>query len=399
MLIILKMDKKVINKGMRREKDGISRYKIVGLGRLTGFSGVHEHLWPSIAKKHELVEVVDTRLSGFWKYWNIAYCFWKLPGFSKYIHPIRTILGKEISDYRQRTLYYIFKRTEAFEKKIEYLYDKCDLFLQTGWLPAIRSKPKKPRFIFVDFTMKLAEREYPPWAIFFSERDKRRWLELEAISYRNATIVFTSSDYVRNSIIKDYEVDEEKVVTVYEGANLEELPIFAKEYDKKLILFVGREFNRKGGPTLIKAFKEVKKEIKDAKMIIVGSLPLVKDENIIVKGYISRDELLRLYENASIFAMPSICEPFGLVFLEAMAYKTPCIGTTVDAMPEIIENGKTGFLVPPNDHKELADKLILLLEDENLMKRMGESGRRRVEKYFTWDIVVDRMTKEFEKYL
>ena len=233
---------------------------------------------------------------------------------------------------------------------------------------------------------------------FFSERDKRRWLELEAISYRNATIVFTASDYVRNSIIEDYEVDEEKVVTVYEGVNLEELPIFAKEYDKKIILFVGREFNRKGGPTLIKAFKEVKKEIKDAKMIIVGSLPLVKDENIIVKGYISRDELLRLYENASIFAMPSICEPFGLVFLEAMAYKTPCIGTTVDAMPEIIENGKTGFLVPPNDHKELADKLILLLEDENLMKRMGESSRRRVEKYFTWDIVVDRMTKEFEKY-
>jgi len=82
-----------------------------------------------------------------------------------------------------------------------------------------------------------------------------------------------------------------------------------------------------------------------------------------------------------------------------MAYKTPCIGTTVDAMPEIIENGKTGFLVPPNDHKELADKLILLLEDENFMKRMGESGRRRVEKYFTWDIVVDRMTKEFERVL
>jgi len=86
---------------------------------------------------------------------------------------------------------------------------------------------------------------------------------------------------------------------------------------------------------------------------------------------------------ASVFAMPSIQENFRHVFLEAMAYKTPCIGTAVDAMPEIIENGKTGFLVPPNDHKELADKLILLLEEENLMKRMGEPGRRRVEKYFT----------------
>ena len=55
------------------------------------------------------------------------------------------------------------------------------------------------------------------------------------------------------------------------------------------------------------------------------------------------------------------------------------------------------FLAPPNDYKQLADKLVLLLEDENLMKRMGEEGRKRVEKYFTWDLVVDRMTEQFEK--
>lgn len=81
-----------------------------------------------------------------------------------------------------------------------------------------------------------------------------------------------------------------------------------------------------------------------------------------------------------------------------MAYKTPCIGSTADAMPEIIEDGKTGLLAPPNDYKQLAEKLILLLEDENLMKKMGEQGRERMEKYFTWDLVVDRMTEEFKKF-
>jgi len=104
-----------------------------------------------------------------------------------------------------------------------------------------------------------------------------------------------------------------------------------------------------------------------------------------------------LYEHASVFAMPSIQENFGHVFLEAMAYKTPCIGTTVDAMPEIIEEGKTGFLVPPNDYKQLADRLILLLEDENLMRKMGEQGRERFKRYFTWDLVINRMNKQFEK--
>ena len=96
---------------------------------------------------------------------------------------------------------------------------------------------------------------------------------------------------------------------------------------------------------------------------------------------------------------PSVQENFGHVFLEAMANKMPCIGTTVDAMPEIIQNDSTGFLVPPNNPKQLAEKLILLLEDENLMKEMGNKGRKRVEKYFTWDKVVDRMTEVFDKVI
>ncbi len=53
----------------------------------------------------------------------------------------------------------------------------------------------------------------------------------------------------------------------------------------------------------------------------------------------------------------------------------------------------------PNDYKQLADKLILLLENEHLMKRMGEEGRKRVEKHFTWDLVVDRMTEQFEEII
>lgn len=373
------------------------KYKIIGLGGLSGFSGVHEHLFPAFAKKHEIVSVIDTKLSGFWKYWNVIYCFRQVHGVSKYLHPIRTIFSDEVSYFRQRTIYYVLKRTAACENKINRINAEYDVIFQTTWMPAIISNPTKPRCIFADFTMKIAEREYPPWVQFLSKEDKKRWLKLETESYRNATMVFTSSNHTRDSMINDYGVNEEKVVTVYEGANIKELPTFEKDYSKKTILFIGKDFDRKGGSTLVRAFKEVKKEIRDAKLIIAGSTPFINGKDITVKGYISRNELLQLYKDASVFAMPSICEPFGIVFLEAMAYKTPCIGTTIDAMPEIIEDGRTGFLVPPGDYKQLADKLMLLLEDENLMKRMGEQGRKRVEKYFTWDLVVDRMTEQFEK--
>jgi glycosyltransferase involved in cell wall biosynthesis len=376
------------------------KYRILALGAggLSGLSGVHENLFSALAKKHELVGVIDTRLSGFWKYWNLLYCFWRLPGFSKYLHPVRTVLGGEISDYRQQTKYYALKRTEAGEYKILNFSKSYDIIIQTTYIPLIRAKPAKPRCIFVDFTIKLTEREYPLWETFLSEVDKRKWLEWEVESYQNATIVFTASNHTRDSIINDYGIDEEKVVTIYEGANIKELPTFEKDYSNKTILFVGRDFDRKGGQSLIKAFKEVKKEIKDAKMIIAGQCsPAINVQDITVEGYVDHQRLLQLYEQASIFAMPSVCEPFGIVFLEAMTYKTPCIGSTADAMPEIIEDGKTGFLIPPNDYQQLADKLILLLEDENLMKRMGERSRKRFEKYFTWDLVVERMTKKFEK--
>jgi glycosyltransferase involved in cell wall biosynthesis len=379
---------------------GNMRFKILGLGGIAGYSGVYEHLWTSMAKRHEIVKVIDTRLSGFWKYWNIFYCFWKLPGFSKYLHPIRTVLGEEVSYYRMRTIYYVVKKTAACERMINRSNTNYDIILQAtpaGLGPAIVSRPTKPRCIYTDFTMKQSEREYPPWAIFFSQRDKRKWLELERESYHNATMIFTFSDNTRNSVIKDYGGDEERVVTTYSGVNLKELPTFKKDYSNKTILFTGIEFERKGGPTLKKAFKEVKKEVTDAKMVIVGAEPQINISDITIKGYINRGELLELYKEASIFAMPSICDPFPNVFFEAMAYKTPCIGSTASGIPEMIEDGKTGFLVPVNDHKKLADKLILLLENEDLMKKMGERGRKRVEKYFTWDLVVERMTKEFDR--
>jgi len=109
---------------------------------------------------------------------------------------------------------------------------------------------------------------------------------------------------------------------------------------------------------------------------------------------VKKEELTYLYRNASVFVMPSIYEPFGHVFLEAMAYKTPCIGSNKDAMPEIIEDGKSGFTIPLHDHRQLSEKIVYLLEDENLIRSMGEEGRRRIERSFNWDAVARRITEK-----
>jgi glycosyltransferase involved in cell wall biosynthesis len=304
---------------------------------------------------------------------------------------------EEISIPRMRSKYYMLKRTDSAIRKLRDL-SNYDVVLQTSSIPFITYPLKKTYCIFIDFTMKLAEREYPQWATFHSEKDKNLWLELETKTYHNADYIFTASEHVKQSLIKDYKIPSENAVVVYEGVNINEIPDFEKYYGNKTILFVGMDFERKGGNILIKAFLEVKIKIPDAKLIIVGSNPVIDHPDILVKGYISREEMLNLYTTSAIFAMPSICEPFGLVFLEAMAYKLPCIGTTNDAMPEIIEDKVSGFLVPPHDYLILAEKIIILLNDEKLMESMGKKGRDKVKEKFTWDLVIERMNSKISLY-
>ena len=390
-------------------------YRIMGI--VPGpYSGVREYLFTTLAKRHSIVKIFDSSLSKPLRYYShlksyigTAIALRDLPS-----HPNQWLQLTDKNEWRWR------KETELCEREINRQKDNVDFVLQIGSKHEVcKKEPIVPYVVYTDGTRAIAEKGYPICRLWPSEPEKAARIKLETELYQNASLVLTWSECARMSVITDYGIDENKVATVYTGANFKEVPsTLEKDYSKKTILFVGDDFDRKGGSTLINAFKEVKKEVKDAKLIIVSepnpnfpsrihtlfdffgikvSKPKINLSDLIIKGHMPHEELIPLYKGASIFAMPSIQENFGFVFLEAMAYKMPCIGTTVDAMPEIIKDGRTGFLVPPNNHKELADKLILLLEDENLMKKMGEEGRKRVEKHFTWDLVVDRISEQFDK--
>src|SRR5207253_4242734 len=133
-------------------------------------------------------------------------------------------------------------------------------------------------------------------------------------------------------------------------------------------LFGGREFLREGGAELPAAFQKVRTAVKTAELTIVGTELDDPPPGVRCVGFLSKndsaglDRLLDEYERASIFVMPSLYEPFGIVFAEAMAHRLPCVGTNICAMPEIIAHGRTGFLVPPQDPIALASRLLQLLE-------------------------------------
>ena len=375
--------------------------RILGLtsGGLQGFSGANKGLFNSISKKYEVIDVIDNKLSGFWKYYNVMYCFLKSPQSAKYFNPLKEIYSGDIAYYRFRNMIYVNKRTEAANKILKKYNKEYDVIIQTGWIPAIREKNDISRCIYTDYTMKLSEKENPIWSMFFSEKDKNQWIEMETQSYKNSDIIFTMSEHTRESIIEDYGVAKNKVVAIYGGINVDNFTINKSDYSQKIILFVGIDFERKGGYVLLDAYKIVKKEITNANLIILGSKPDINIEGVHVKGFVSQEEKDYYYNTASLFVMPSLAEPFGLVFLEAMAHKLPCIGTTVSAIPEIIKDGENGYLVEPNNPAILADKIISLLKDENLCQIMGNKGCEMAEKKFTWEKVVERMSIELDKLI
>ena len=107
-----------------------------------------------------------------------------------------------------------------------------------------------------------------------------------------------------------------------------------------------------------------------------------------------RQRLQDLYRQAAVFVLPSLCDPSPLVLLEAMAHGLPCVGTKVGAMPEFISDGDTGLLVPPGDASALAGAMEQFLTDGDARGCMGQTGRKRLEKQFTWKQTVGRMNAE-----
>lgn len=228
----------------------------------------------------------------------------------------------------------------------------------------------------------------------FEKRYIKRAFNFEKSLYHSMDLIFPMSEWLRKSFIEDFECDPDKVITVGAGINLEYVPeIEHKDYSRPNILFIGVDFERKGGKTLLEAFRKVKREIPEATLTIIGPELKGLPDDVTSFGRIRKNLadgerfLHDAYFEASLFVMPSYYEPFGIAFAEAMAHKLPCIGTDTCAMPEIIEHEKTGFIVPVGDSCNLADRILELLKNDILCKQFGNTGYDKYLKQFTWERV------------
>jgi alpha-maltose-1-phosphate synthase len=236
-------------------------------------------------------------------------------------------------------------------------------------------------------------------------QEVRHALNREQRVYDVADRIWTMSQALADSFRADFSQSPEKLCVIYSGANNVPSPL-AAETTAPRILFIGRDHARKGSDVLLAAFKQVRAQIPSAELHFVGGTPAgATAPGVVSHGVLSRanaahrETLDRLFASSTVFCLPSRYEPFGIAFVEAMLAGLPCIGTQKWAMPEIIADGETGWLVPDGSVSELARVLVHALQNPELCRSMGARGRERALGQFTWDLVAARALTDLERLL
>jgi len=243
-----------------------------------------------------------------------------------------------------------------------------------------------PYFVYTDRShlANLQNPEFNPEQLF-----SKQWITCEQSIYDQATLVFTRSTNISKSLVEQYNCPPEKVRCVYAGGTTpqELAQDNSEKYKSENILFVGRNWELKGGPELVEAFEKVLPDYPNATLTIIGCTPTLNNPQIKVIGPLSPSELSDYYEQASIFCLPTRTEAFGMAFVEALQYKLPIIGTNIEAIPDMIEDSHNGYLVPVKDSAAIAQALGKLLGDSDKCKQFGEHSYQIAQTRYTWEAV------------
>jgi starch synthase len=249
------------------------------------------------------------------------------------------------------------------------------------------------------------------------------WAERTAIEAADAVIAVSGA--MREDILGCYPaLDPEKVHVVHNGIDTDlyrpdhgtdALDRIGLDRSRPYVLFVGRITRQKGVPHLLRAVRDIDPaaqvvlcagapdtpEIDQEFRELFGELSRVRDGVFWIPRMLPRPEVIQLLTHAALFVCPSVYEPLGIVNLEAMACGTPVVASAVGGIPEVVDDGRTGLLVPAGDGFEagLARAMDSVLGDPEAARRMGEAGRERAVGEFGWDAVARRTVRLYEEIL
>jgi glycosyltransferase involved in cell wall biosynthesis len=230
--------------------------------------------------------------------------------------------------------------------------------------------------------------------------------------------VITVGESTRQYMIQEKGIDEHRVLTIPTGVDLAEFdPERIRENlraelgidpDAPVLGTIAVLRNLKGHRYLLAGTQEIVRSCPRAKLLLVGEGPQEKNlrrliaeygisSAVIMPGF--REDIPRVLNTLDVFVFPSLQEALGTAVLEAMAMKKPVVATRVGGIPEVVQEGDTGYLVEPGNPGAIAEKVIPLLQDKDLGRKMGIQGRRTVEAHYDNRLMVQRIEQLYQRLM
>lgn len=252
----------------------------------------------------------------------------------------------------------------------------------------------------------------------FTFRKSRVLKKIASIALNSGDLITANSNYTKDVIISINKDVGKRIEIIPMGVDINRFnPSRRSDFKNRfgashIILSVGRLVDKKGIEYLIKSMNKVSIIFPKAKLIIGGSGPererlerlateLNLCDKILFAGRIDSSELPEYYASSDIFVLPSIetksgdTEGLGVVLIEAMACGTPVIGSNIGGITDIIIDTKNGLLSRSADPDDIADKIIMILSDQNLGRELAEEGLKTINDKFSWDVVTNRFLEIF----
>ena len=260
--------------------------------------------------------------------------------------------------------------------------------------------------------------------IYYINEEVEFHIEIEEYLLNKIKFIVSNSNAIEKQYNQYYN-DACKGKTFLIPHGFEDISKLAKYNNKKLsdnsdnieVLFVGRLEHRKGIDIIFECIPYICQKYNnvifrfcgDDSINMPNSEKTYKDyflskynefnDKVIFEGYISDDEIIDRYSNCDIFIAPSRFESFGLIFLEAMIFSKPVIGTNIGGIPEVVADGVSGILIENENSEDLKNGLIKLIENKDIRESMGKNGRRIYEEKFTAEIMANKFIDYYKNIL
>lgn len=344
---------------------------------------------------------------------------------------IRSVLIKEILQRGWEKLPSFLRRSYNPQFLIHETYDKwakrrfpkeIDIFI--GWssfsLHSLRKAKRRGAVIIlergsshIEFQRDILKEEYEKFGLE-PELTHPKIVEKELKEYEEADYIEVPSVFAKRTFLEK-GIPEKKIILGFRGVDLSQFEQAPKEDNVFRVVFAGGMTLQKGVYYLLQAFSEL--NLPNSELILLGSKnseiePFFKKYNVVFAdepgkgdreirflGHKKQNTLNKYYSQGSVYCQNSIQDGFAQVITQAMACGLPVIATENTGGPDVVEEGKSGFIIPIRDVEALKEKLLYLYENPEVCRQIGQSAKERVSSGFSWDDYGEKIVREYKSIL